>query len=147
MCQVALRDFGLEPRKAGVSGGHMGHKFKEIENILTTYSSMSFVLIGDSGQEDPAIYQEVVKKFPGRILAIYIRDVQLAERERIAIDISKELFSDKVEMIVVDNTVEAAEHAAKNKIIFTEAIPKIEEEKKQDKGETPGKEKLEPVSS
>jgi phosphatidate phosphatase APP1 len=108
---------------------------------------MSFVLIGDSGQEDPKIYQEVVKKFPGRILAIYIRDVQLAERERIAVDISEQLFSEKVEMVVVDNTVEAAEHAAKNKIIFTDAIPKIEEEKKQDKGETPGKEKLEVIPS
>jgi phosphatidate phosphatase APP1 len=144
---LLLRDFGLEPKKAGVGGGHMGHKFKEIENILTTYPSLNFVLVGDSGQEDPTIYREVVKKFPGRILAIYIRDVQLQERERIAIEISKELFADKVDMIIVDNTVEAAEHAAKNKIIFTDAIPKIEEEKKQDKGETPGKEKLEPVSS
>jgi phosphatidate phosphatase APP1 len=137
---LLLRDFGLDPGKAGTTTGHMSHKFKEIENILTTYPSLNFVLIGDSGQEDPAIYNEVVKKYPNRILAIYIRDVQMPERERIAIDISKRLFEDKIEMVVVDNTIEAAEHAAKAKLIFTDSIPEIVEEKKQDKGEKPGKE-------
>lgn len=137
---LLLRDFGLDENKE--SAGHMGHKFKEIKNILLAYPNLNFVLIGDSGQEDPKIYREVVTKFPGRILAIYIRDVQLAEREKIAIEISKGLIADKVEMVVVDNTVEAAEHAAKNKLIFTEAIPQIETDKKQDKGELPGKEAL-----
>jgi phosphatidate phosphatase APP1 len=137
---LLLRDFGLEPNKLGTTSSHMGHKFKEIQNILLTYPSLKFVLIGDSGQEDPAIYQEVVNKFPDRILAIYIRDVQLADREKIAVDISKELTSRKVDMVIVDNTVEAAEHAARAGLIFTEAIPEIVEEKKQDTGETPGKE-------
>jgi phosphatidate phosphatase APP1 len=137
---LLLRDFGLDADKE--STGHMGHKFKEISQILAAYPHLSFVLIGDSGQEDPKIYREVVKKFPGRILAVYIRDVQLAEREKIAIDISRELVEDKVEMVIVDNTVEAAEHAAKTKLIFTEAIPQIEVDKKQDKGEVPGKEEL-----
>jgi phosphatidate phosphatase APP1 len=136
---LLLRDFGLNERKAGMTGGHMGHKFKEIEQILVTYPALKFVLIGDSGQDDPAIYREVVRKFPDRIIAIYIRDVQLPEREQIAIDISKDLFAEKVEMVIVDNTVEAAEHAAKTKLIFTESIPEIIEEKEQDKGEKPGK--------
>jgi phosphatidate phosphatase APP1 len=135
---LLLRDFGLDRNKVGTASGHMGHKFKEIENILLTYPSLNFVLIGDSGQEDPVIYREVVKKFPDRILAIYIRDVQLKEREKIAIDVSKQL--EKVEMVIVDNTIEAAEHAARAKLIFTESIPEIVEEKKQDKGEKPGKE-------
>jgi phosphatidate phosphatase APP1 len=135
---LLLRDFGLQDNKF-ISSGHMGHKFKEIENILLTYPLLNFVLIGDSGQEDPKIYKEVVNKFPGRILAIYIRDVQLANREKIALDISTEL-KDFVEMVVVDNTVEAAEHAAKIKLIFTNAIPEIVQDKKQDKGETAGKE-------
>src|SRR5687768_3167557 len=87
---LLLRDFGLQDNKF-ISTGHMGHKFKEIENILLTYPLLNFVLIGDSGQEDPKIYREVVKKYPGRILAIYIRDVQLADREKIAVDISVEL--------------------------------------------------------
>jgi phosphatidate phosphatase APP1 len=138
---LLLRDFGLD--KNIESADHMGHKFKEITNILLTYPQLNFVLIGDSGQDDPKIYREVVRQFPGRILAIYIRDVQLADREKIAVDISKSLLEDKVEMIIVDNTVQAAEHAAKSKLIFTEEIPKIVEDKKQDKGEIPGKETIE----
>jgi phosphatidate phosphatase APP1 len=136
---LLLRDFGIQKDKF-LSTDHLGHKFKEIEQILTTYPELNFVLIGDTGQEDPKIYREVVKKYPGRILAIYIRDVQLAERETIALDISKELLNDKVEMIIVDNTVEAADHAAKIKLIFTDTIPEIEVDKQQDKGQLPGKE-------
>lgn len=137
---LLLRDYGLDQNTA--DSNHMNHKFKEISNILSAYPQLNFVLIGDSGQEDPKIYHEVVTQFPGRILAIYIRDVQLAEREKIAIDFSKELVNDKVEMIIVDNTVEAAEHAAKTGLIFTNAIPEIVTDKEKDKGEIPGKEKL-----
>lgn len=137
---LLLRDFGLQDNKFFSNGGHMGHKFKEIENILLTYPTLNFVLIGDSGQEDPKIYQEVVKKFPGRILAIYIRDVQLEHREKIAVEISEALSSHKVDMLIIDNAVEAAEHAAKNGLIFTEEIPEIIHEKEQDKGQIAGKE-------
>lgn len=135
---LLLRDFGLQDNKL-ISTGHMGHKFKEIENILLTYPLLNFVLIGDSGQDDPVIYREIVKEFPKRILAIYIRDVQLADRERIAVDISSEL-EEHVKLLIVDNTVEAAEHAAKAGLIFTQAIPDIEKDKMQDTGEIAGKE-------
>ncbi|MEJ7780000.1 MAG: phosphatase domain-containing protein [Daejeonella sp.] len=135
---LLLRDFGLQDNKF-ISSGHMGHKFKEIENILLTYPLLNFVLIGDSGQEDPAIYREIVRKYPKRILAIYIRDVQLADRQKIAVDISTEL-REEVELVIVDNTLEAAEHAAKTGLIYSEAIPKIEEDKMQDKGQVAGKE-------
>jgi phosphatidate phosphatase APP1 len=139
---IMLRDIGLGG-ETKLRGGHMGHKFKEIKQILEAYPQLQFVLIGDSGQEDPKIYEEVVKQFPNRVLAIYIRDVQLPEREKIAIDVSKSLLENKVEMLVVDNTVEAAEHAAKIGLIFTETIAAIEQEKKEDKGQEPGKEDAE----
>ena len=138
---LLLRDFGLE-HKPEKSQGHMGHKFKEIKQILEAYPHLNFVLVGDSGQEDPVIYQEVVKQFPNRILAIYIRDVQLPERKKIALDVSASLKENKIEMIIVENTVEAAEHAAQTGLIFTEAIPAIEQEKKEDKGQEPGKEEV-----
>ena len=69
-------------------------------------------------------------------------DLPAQDREKIAVDISKALTGDKVEMVIVDNTVEAAEHAAKTGLIFTEAIPQIETDKQQDKGEIGGKEEL-----
>ncbi len=136
---LLLRDFGLNQTPED-GGGHMGHKLKEIEQILEAYPHLNFVLVGDSGQEDPAIYREVVTKYPGRILAIYIRDVQLADREKIAVEISRSMLEHKVEMMIVDNTVEAATHAADTGLIFKAAIPEIEKEKEADKGQAPGKE-------
>jgi phosphatidate phosphatase APP1 len=119
---LLLRDFGITGESTA-GEGHLGHKLKEISQVMDAYPQLNFVLIGDSGQEDPVIYREVVKKYPNRVLAIYIRDVQLADREKIAMDVSKSLSEFKVEMVIVDNTVEAAEHAAKTGLIFTEAIP------------------------
>nr|WP_305121131.1 App1 family protein [Pedobacter xinjiangensis] len=136
---LLLRDFGLEENKF-ISSGHMGHKFKEIENILLTYPHLNFVLIGDSGQEDPTIYQEVAKQYPGRVLAIYIRDVQLAHREKIALEIAEKTRTEDLEMLIIDNAAQAAEHAAKIGLIYTEALPAIETEKELDKGTLPGKE-------
>ena len=136
---LLLRDFGLTEKHEDTDP-HMDHKFKEITQILEAYPQLNFVLVGDSGQEDPNIYRAVVNQFPGRILAIYIRDVQLPERTKIAFEVSQSLLENKVEMIIVENTVEAAEHAAKNGLIFTETIPAIEQDKKEDKGEEPGKE-------
>ncbi len=136
---ILLRDIGFGG-ETKMRGGHMGHKFKEIKQILEAYPHLQFVLVGDSGQEDPVIYREVVKQFPGRVLAIYIRDVQLPDREKIAVDVSKLLEEENVEMIIVDNTVEAAEHAAKIGLIYSDAIPVIEQDKKEDKGQLPGKE-------
>jgi phosphatidate phosphatase APP1 len=136
---LLLRDFGLEHN---MDASHMGHKFKEIQQILFTYPDLNFVLIGDSGQEDPKIYREVVKKFPDRVLAIYIRDIQLPDRAQIVVDLSKEMAGDKVEMVLVDTTEEAAKHAASINLIFREAIPAIVEDKKKDKGELSGKVEL-----
>ena len=52
-------------------------KHERIEEILRLHPQLSFVLIGDSGEEDPAIYAEVVRAHPGRIRAVYIREVRL----------------------------------------------------------------------
>ncbi|GEO03681.1 hypothetical protein AAE02nite_13450 [Adhaeribacter aerolatus] len=133
---ILLRDFGLEKEKLFRSD-HMGHKYKEIQNILLTYPELNFVLIGDSGQEDANIYREVVKNFPTRILAIYIRDVELPDRAKMVVEVSEELKKGKVEMLLVENTVKAAEHAAKIGLIFQEEIPAIVEEKIKDESPEP----------
>jgi phosphatidate phosphatase APP1 len=137
---LLLRDYGLDEKPE--DDNHSSHKIKEITNILLAYPELKFVLIGDSGQEDPNIYSEIVGLFPGRILAIYIRDVQLPERERVAINVAKGVLKHKVEMVIVDNTVEAAKHASSIGLIESETIPRINHDKSKDKGEAPGKEKF-----
>jgi phosphatidate phosphatase APP1 len=129
---LLLRDFGIGGSKATSSSSHHDHKLREIDNLLLTYPLLPFVLIGDSGQEDANIYREVVRRHPGRILAIYIRDIRRPDRAALVEKVSEELRNDKVEMLLVQDTVQAAEHAAKNGLIFTAAIPAVEAEKQKD---------------
>jgi phosphatidate phosphatase APP1 len=134
---LLLRDFGLN--ESFVSGDYMSHKFKEIAQILDTYPQLNFVLVGDSGEQDPGIYLEVVKRYPGRIISIYIRDVAAGEKQQIAKAAADELKALGVEMILTEHSVKAAEHAAQAGLIFTEKLPVIEQDKKEDKGQAAGK--------
>ena len=52
-------------------------KHGRIQEILDLHPALSFVLIGDSGEKDPEIYADVVRSNPGRVLAVYIREVRL----------------------------------------------------------------------
>ena len=54
---------------------HGSHKLDKIEQILSYYPDMQFVLIGDSGEQDPEIYTEVVRRHPKAVRMIYIRNV------------------------------------------------------------------------
>lgn len=49
-----------------------------IEALLAAYPRRRFVLVGDSGELDPEVYAGIVRKHPGRILQILIRNVTQA---------------------------------------------------------------------
>jgi phosphatidate phosphatase APP1 len=68
---LLLRDLGLNDRQRS----SRTHKSDTIRRILKRYPSFPAVLIGDSGQHDAALYADIAASFPGRILGIYIRDV------------------------------------------------------------------------
>lgn len=57
--------------------GHGAAKHRSITEILQLHPEIAFVLLGDSGQEDPRIYADVIRAHPGRVLAVYIREVRL----------------------------------------------------------------------
>ncbi len=54
--------------------GH-GTKFTRIVRVLEAFPIQKFILLGDSSQQDPVIYKSIVEHFPGRIKAVYIRDI------------------------------------------------------------------------
>lgn len=60
----------------GTAAGREG-KHGRIREILDLHPDLPFVLIGDSGERDPEIYADIVRSHPGRILAVYIREVRL----------------------------------------------------------------------
>ncbi|MFN8185387.1 MAG: App1 family protein, partial [Candidatus Nanopelagicales bacterium] len=57
------------------------HKTARIRRILDAYPEMSFILIGDSGERDPEIYQEFLESDPDRIELAMIRDVDAQPAE------------------------------------------------------------------
>lgn len=109
---LLLRDFGLQDNKF-FSSGHMGHKTKEIVNILETYPHLNFILIGDSGQQDIYIYTEIALKFPDRILAIYIRDLELKKTSQ---EVKNQILKAAdlgIEIVLATDAEIASIHAAK----------------------------------
>ncbi|GAA4386636.1 App1 family protein [Hymenobacter koreensis] len=137
---LLLRDMAVKRKASGDASEHHGHKLREIDNLLLTYPQLPFVLIGDSGQEDANIYREVVRRHPGRVLAIYIRDVNLPQRAALVTQVSEDLRGHEVEMLLVKDTVQAAEHAAQTGLVFNAAVEAVEAEKQKDEAtpEDPG---------
>ncbi len=108
---VLLRDWGLSETEL-LPTSHGSHKQTAIRQILETYPTLPFILIGDSGQEDPEIYYEIVHNFPGRVLGIYIRDVADAVRRESVQKLARELAEDGSTLMLTKDTAAAAEHAA-----------------------------------
>lgn len=74
------RDFPLGPLLLrDLMGTHHGRarKHERIEEVLRLHPRLPFVLIGDSGEQDPQVYADIVRAHPGRIRAVYIREVRL----------------------------------------------------------------------
>jgi phosphatidate phosphatase APP1 len=133
-----LQDWGLEEGKL-ITRPHDDHKKEQIENIVATYRSLPFVLIGDSGQRDPEIYAEVAKTYADRIRAIYIRDVAPGARNAAVAELSAEITrAHGIPTLLVPDTLAAARHAASTGLIREEDVPAVAEEKREDEqGEGP----------
>jgi phosphatidate phosphatase APP1 len=64
------------------------YKFSVIEPLLMRFPQRRFILVGDSGEQDPEIYGVLARRYPHQIERIFIRDVTeeptAAARYRIA---------------------------------------------------------------
>ncbi|MBU2341585.1 MAG: DUF2183 domain-containing protein [Alphaproteobacteria bacterium] len=69
---LMLRDWGLNRETFG-SGSHGAHKIAAIADIVETFESLQFALIGDDSQGDLVAFSEVVATHPGRVRAVFIR--------------------------------------------------------------------------
>ncbi|MDQ3663159.1 MAG: DUF2183 domain-containing protein [Actinomycetota bacterium] len=88
-------------------------KSRTISGLLADHPQLSWVLVGDAGQHDAAAYGAVARVHPDRIAAIYIRAVPPYSTTR-AISVRRvadELAALGVPMLLVRDSVEAAEHA------------------------------------
>jgi len=134
---IFLRDLSIKEDKSSALG-HERHKRDRIRLLMEAYPELSFVLIGDSGQDDPETYRQLVHHKPGRVRAIYIRDVSESEsRDREVREIAEELEQRGVPTCLVADTVEAGEHAVRQGLITEAALERIREAA----GESPASQK------
>ena len=130
---LLLRDWDL----GRLSERHARHKGTVIREIFDTYPEMPFLLVGDSGQEDPEIYAELVRERPGRVKAVYIRNVTPhAERLSRIEALAREIEQAGSTLVLADDTLAVAKHAAMHGWIASDALAEIGGEKRDDEGVT-----------
>lgn len=128
---LMLRELGI--RQLLKMTQHANHKLGKIEQILAAYPALPFVLIGDSGEQDPEIYAEVVRRYPGKIKVIYIRNVNPDPGRIAALDrLVEQLAAGGTQLIVAADSESAATHAAAAGLIDVARLADIRADKKQD---------------
>jgi len=111
------------------------HKEPIIREILELYPGLPFILIGDDSQKDPEIYRSIIDAYPGRILAIYIRNVRLDPVRSASVQaLAKEVVAAGSMLVLADDTFAAATHAAEQGWIRKESLESVHEEKRADEG-------------
>jgi len=131
---LLLRNWGLSEEEL-LPTRNRQHKLDTIARVLDVYPYLPFILIGDSGQQDPEIYAEVVRRYPKRIAAVYIRNVSRGpERSRAIAELEQEVVEHGSSLLLADDTVTMARHAANQGWIRPEALTEIGEEKARDEG-------------
>lgn len=130
---LLLRDKGTGFDRGEFETSEQEYKQEKIRHILDTYPSLRFICIGDSGQHDPEIYQKIVEEYPGRILGIYIRDVSPDKRDKEIRQIAERVNEQGTEMILAEETVEAAKHALEMGWINENQLTDIQEECEKDR--------------
>ena len=85
---------------------HYG-KLSRVFRVLDSFPNQKFILLGDNSQADPEIYSEIVTKYPGRIIAIYIRNIR-PKIEKNTLNLLQNL---EIPTCLFDHTDEAIRHA------------------------------------
>lgn len=120
---LQLRDYGLRMTK--------NHKKRAIEEILATYPGLKFVLVGDSGEQDPEIYADIVRRFPDRVRAVYIRSVS-DKRIREVEKLIQEVAASGCQLVLAPDTATAAAHAAAEGLIRAADLQAIRSDRRSD---------------
>jgi phosphatidate phosphatase APP1 len=132
-----LRDWGLTEKGFAPDGRHE-HKLDPIHLLLDVYPELPFILIGDSGQQDAELYQQVCRSHPGRIAAVYIRDVvKSGKRDPAMKRVAASMKELGVPFCLAKDSEAAAQHAASLGFISWGKIEEIVEERDRDRDGVP----------
>ncbi len=125
-----LRDWGINENEL-LPMDNFGHKNQFIQMVLEFFPDIRFILIGDSGQQDPEIYAGVSDDYAGRILAIYLREVTGRPQRIDSIHrLRARLARRGVPVILAESVLPMAEHAARQGWISPVVVDQIREQVK-----------------
>ena len=131
---LLLRDIDFD-RASLLNNAGPRSKLARIHEIIERYPALPFVLVGDSGQIDAELYAQTVEKYPGRVLAVYIRDIDPAAdspRDSFVDTHIERIAGTGVPMLRVADSNAIAGHLRQLGLIEPEEIPKVEQEVAKD---------------
>lgn len=137
-----LRNWGITEDEI-LPTSHGKYKTSNIRKLLDFYPNLPFILIGDSGQEDPEIYAQIAEEYPERILAVYIRNVSRdLKRPKTIQELAEKVLEAGSSLVLADDSLAIAQHAIEKGFINMNALPAIREEKRKDEAPPTPVEKL-----
>jgi phosphatidate phosphatase APP1 len=131
---LMLRDVDLD-RASWRGATQAQSKVESMELLMRRYPGLRWVLVGDSGQVDAELYAGLVLRFPGSILAVYIRDVDPAtdsERDRFVDRHIGTVAGTGVPMLRVRDSNAIAAHARELGLLPPAAVPEVAQDVRAD---------------
>lgn len=127
-----LRNWGMTAEEI-LPLSHKKYKSDTIRQMLNVYTHLPFILVGDSSQEDPEIYADLVEEFPDRIRAVYIRNVSRdLKRPEAILRLADRVNQAGSVLVLADNSLSIARHAVEQGLISASALPLIREDAEKD---------------
>jgi len=124
---ILLRDIDFD-RASLLHQAGPHSKLAKIQDLIDRFPALQWVLVGDSGQIDAELYAQTVLKYPGRVLAVYIRDIDPAadsRRDRFVDSQIQQVASAKVPMLRVADGSHIAEHLRSLGLIAPEKVEEV----------------------
>ncbi|MCF2707395.1 DUF2183 domain-containing protein [Arcanobacterium haemolyticum] len=75
---LLMTDWG--PTPTGLFRSGQEHKRMQLRNLIITFPGIKWVLVGDDGQHDPIIYDELAREHPSNVRAIALRQLNPVEQ-------------------------------------------------------------------
>ncbi|HSJ46110.1 MAG TPA: phosphatase domain-containing protein [Euzebyales bacterium] len=128
-----LKDWGIDAHKFIREDTH-AYKLARITMLLELYPELDYVLIGDSGQQDPEIYADVITRWRDRVRVVYIRDVtNHGTRDDAVRRLLGTLDEYEVPSVFGASTLSAATDAAERGLIAADRFDEIRRDSEEDR--------------
>ncbi len=88
---------------------HQG-KLIRVARILEVFPKQRFILLGDNSQSDPDIYAAIAQKYPHKIVAIYIRNINCSRKEATQ-QVLDSIENKEIHTCLFDDNEEAIRHS------------------------------------